>query len=278
MTVPFRGVDVPFRPEPALPGPWAGAPSLWLLRVSASDERASRDGSRPEASDPEASDLDDADLDVSCLDADERSRAAAFVRDSDRNLYLTAHIALRKLLGANLDVPPGEVRFTREPCAECGGPHGRPVLAGLHSPLHFSLSHCEGLVLIGTAAGPVGVDVERVPDPDAVDSLAKELHPGERADLAAVPAGARAEAFCRVWARKEAYLKGIGVGLTRALDADYVGDRPRHGAAHPSGWHLHSLDLGPHRGTHAAAVALREPAPPVLHVLPDTYAYARQHG
>ncbi|MFC9675215.1 MULTISPECIES: 4'-phosphopantetheinyl transferase family protein [unclassified Streptomyces] len=147
-----------------------------------------------------------------------------------------------------------------------------------HPPLHFSLSHCEGLVLIGVAGSPVGVDADRVPDPGAVGDLVKVLHPAERGDLAALPAEARAAALCRVWSRKEAYLKGIGVGLSRALDADYAGDRPRHDAVHPSGWSLRSLDLGPLRGTHAAAVALRDTAPPVLSILPDTYPHPPQQA
>lgn len=242
---------------PATPGPWDGRPSLWLLRT-------------PEQGEPYPL------LDDSALDADERARAAAFVRRSDRDLYLAAHISLRRVLGACLGTSPGSVRFTREPCPQCGGPHGRPGLPGPRPPLHFSLSHCEGLVLVCVAGSPVGVDAERVPDPGAVDDLVKELHPAERADLAALPAGSRAAAFCRVWSRKEAYLKGVGVGLGRALDADYVGDRARHGAVHPSGWSLRSLDLGPQRGTHAAAVALRDTVLPVMRVLPDAYPHTPQ--
>jgi len=241
---------------PAAPGPWDGRPSLWLLGAPAPGQRAA--------------------LDASDLDADERARAAAFVRSSDRALYLTAHIALRRILGAGLGIPPRSVRFTREPCPGCGGPHGRPALPGPRPPLHFSLSRCEGLVLIGVAGSAVGVDVERVPDTGTVDDLVKELHPAEQADLAALQAGARAAAFCRMWSRKEAYLKGVGVGLGRALDADYVGERPRQDAVHPSGWYLRSLDTGPHRDTHAAAVALRDAAPPVLRILPATYAHAPQ--
>ncbi|MFG2517448.1 4'-phosphopantetheinyl transferase family protein [Streptomyces sp. NPDC048527] len=242
---------------PAPPGLWDGRPSLWLLRT------------------PERGEQQPA-LDDTALDADERARAAAFVRSSDRALYRAAHISLRRLLGACLGVSPGSVRFTREPCPQCGGPHGRPALPGARPPLHFSLSHCEGLVLIGVAGSPVGVDAERVPDPGTVDGLVKELHPAERADLAALPAGARAAAFGRVWSRKEAYLKGVGVGLGRALDADYVGDRPRRGAVHPAGWSLHSLALGPQRDTHAAAVALRDATPPVLRALPDSYPHSPQ--
>ncbi|MCX5442020.1 4'-phosphopantetheinyl transferase superfamily protein [Streptomyces sp. NBC_00056] len=244
---------------PVTPGPWDGRPSLWLLRT-------------PGRGEPQPA------LDDSALDADERARAAAFVRNSDRGLYLAAHISLRRLLGACLATSPGNLRFTREPCPQCGGPHGRPALPGPHPPLHFSLSHCEGLVLIGVAGSPVGVDAERVPDPGTVGDLVKVLHPAERADLAALPAEARAAAFCRVWSRKEAYLKGVGVGLGRALDADYVGDRPRHDAVHPSGWSLRSLDLGPLRGTHAAAVALRDTAPPVLRILPDAYPHPPQQA
>ncbi|WP_244315876.1 4'-phosphopantetheinyl transferase family protein [Streptomyces albidochromogenes] len=184
------------------------------------------------------------------LDDGEKERAAAFVREADRRCYVTAHVALRAMLGACLGLAPGAVRLHREPCVSCGGPHGRPATAD--GPVHFSLSHSGSVALIACAAVPVGVDVEAVPRPGVVNEVARELHPRERAELTALPEAARSAAFARVWARKEAYLKGLGVGLARGLSLDYLGTGPA--ADRPPGWRV--ADVAAPNGF-AAAVALR---------------------
>lgn len=171
--------------------------------------------------------------------------------DRDRDRYAVAHVALRRLLGAYLVIPPEEVALTRGACPLCAEPHGRPEVAG--NPLHFSLSHSGDLALLGFAATPVGVDTEQVPAPKVVKELAGSLHPRETAELAALPYGDRPVAFARAWARKEAYLKGTGTGLAVSPAADYVGTGALPGAQ-PPGWKLADVPVG---GTHAAAVAYR---------------------
>ncbi|MDG4863095.1 4'-phosphopantetheinyl transferase superfamily protein [Streptomyces sp. T-3] len=146
------------------------------------------------------------------LDAEERRRATALRRDSDRAVFIAAHTGLRRLLGAYTDADPATLDFIREPCPGCGGPHGRPALAG--HPLHFSLSHTRGgLALLGFADRPVGVDIEARPGPEAVEDAALALHEEEQAALAALSPDDRTDAFSRCWTRKEAYLKGTGEGL-----------------------------------------------------------------
>ncbi|GAA2962489.1 4'-phosphopantetheinyl transferase family protein [Streptomyces enissocaesilis] len=189
------------------------------------------------------------------LDATERRRAESFVRPAQALLYATAHVALRRLLGRYTGVAPQDVRFVCEPCPGCGGAHGRPALARTAPPLHFSLSHSAGLALVGIAAVPVGVDVERLPREETVEVCAPALHPRERAELARIPRGERSEPFGRLWTRKEAYLKGIGTGLSRSPAHDYLGaDR----GGHPPGWAVFDVACPP---THAAAAAVRGPAP-----------------
>lgn len=113
-----------------------------------------------------------------------------------------AHVLVRRLLGEYLDVAPSAVRITRQPCTGCGGPHGRPVVAGA-TGVHFSLSHAGDLVAVALAAVPVGVDVEQVPPPHVAGETAPTaLHPGEPAELAALPEAARPAAFARCWTRK----------------------------------------------------------------------------
>ncbi|MFE5580133.1 4'-phosphopantetheinyl transferase family protein [Kitasatospora sp. NPDC056531] len=195
-------------------------------------------------------------LDRSVLDAAEHRQADSFIRPADGLLYATVHVALRRLLGRYLHTAPQDVRFTRESCPGCGGSHGRPALDMSPLPLHFSLSHSSAVALIGVATTPLGVDVERLPRAETIDVCTGALHPQEQAELADHDAESeRAEAFGRIWARKEAYLKGIGTGLSRSPAKDYLGGRF---ARHPAGWTVFDV---PCTTTHAAAAAVRGAAP-----------------
>lgn len=210
--------------------PKAGEPaSLWLVDVS------QHEGQLNSAS-------------QAVLDAEELRRVEAFRVEPARRLYQGAHVALRLLLGACLDLPPEHVELTREPCPCCDKQHGRPAVKG--GGVHFSLSHSGEVALLALAAVPVGVDVERVPAASVVEQVARSLHPREAEELAALPEVERPDAFARAWARKEAYLKGIGTGLGRAPSEDYVGTGSLP-AAGPDGWTLADIQV---RG-YAAAVA-----------------------
>jgi 4'-phosphopantetheinyl transferase len=184
------------------------------------------------------------------LDAGEKSRVESLRREADRRNYLVAHVALRVLLGERLGLAPEAVRLGRAVCPCCGGPHGRPVVEG--GGAHFSLSHGGALVLLGLAPVPIGVDVERVPTPEAIAETTAVLHPREQDELALLDGESRHAAFTRAWARKEAYLKGIGTGLGRSPALDYVGTGVAP-AAGPDGWTVRDVATP---DDHAAAVAL----------------------
>lgn len=213
-----------------LAGPGADQAGLWVLGVGG---------------------LDELELDLSSLDADERGRAARLRRRLDRTAYVIAHLFLRQLLGERLGVPPEAVAFTREPCPSCGGPHGRPAVAWPRHSLHFSLSRSDDVVVIGIAPRPVGVDVEAVPRAETVAEVSSLLHPTERREILSAVPSERAQRFARVWTRKEAYLKGVGVGVAVDLAGECVG--VASGASGPPGWLLSSVDVRP---GYAAAAAI----------------------
>ncbi|MEV6105624.1 4'-phosphopantetheinyl transferase superfamily protein [Streptomyces sp. NPDC051940] len=194
------------------------------------------------------------DLDLTVLDGQERRRLAAFRRSADRRRYAFAHTALRMVLGQLLDTAPEALRFDREPCPRCRGPHGRPVVAGGLEGVHFSLSHGGDMAFIGVASVDVGVDVETVPSIAVAEELTPLLHPAEQRDIR--PDTPAAD-FARQWTRKEAYLKGLGIGLSRDLHADDT-------SSSPPGWRINDL---PAPAGYAAAVALRTASRPrlVLH-------------
>ncbi|MCX5381209.1 4'-phosphopantetheinyl transferase superfamily protein [Streptomyces sp. NBC_00091] len=224
---------------------------LWLIR-------------RPTGADAEA-------LAIGELDAEERKRTDSFIRQSDGMLYAAAHVAVRRLLGRYTATLPQDVRFMREPCPGCGEPHGRPALSPPPPPLHYSLSHSGGVAMVGVGTVPLGVDVEKLPGAETVDICSKALHPDEQLEIAGAEAGEeRRQLFGQIWTRKEAFLKGLGTGLSRSPAEDYLGTD--HGR-HPDGWTMVGV---PADTTHAAAVAVAGAAPKVVDVrwVPDTWLAA----
>ncbi|WP_217246047.1 4'-phosphopantetheinyl transferase superfamily protein [Streptomyces sp. AC602_WCS936] len=187
-------------------------------------------------------------LDLTELDAAEQSRAGTCRREAGRLLYSSAHVGLRRLLSAYLGTDPRSLRLGRDTCPCCDEPHGRPVLDSPDAPLHFSLSHSNGMALIGIAPVPIGVDVEKVPTAETVRVCTPALHPREQGEVAAERQDA--VAFGQLWTRKEAYLKGLGTGLGRPLSVDYLGADP---TLRPAAWKVIDVPCGPQ---HVAAAAL----------------------
>lgn len=192
---------------------------------------------------------------LSVLDADEFQRADALEEPSRRSAYLLAHVALRQFLGEYLDLAPERVEYCRESCPECGSPRGRPTVCGPPRPVHFSLSTRGAVVLIGIASRPVGVDVEALPRRDTISRVSRLLHPSERAEVLAAGPSDQGMVFTRLWTRKEAYLKGVGVGVSHGLATEYLGVEDATPA--PVGWTVLDVPVPP---SYAAAVALRTDA------------------
>lgn len=165
---------------------------------------------------------------TSLLDAAETERAQRFVYAHDWRRYVAAHAWLRRILGAYLGVPPQQLRFA-------AGAYGKPVLlqgplAPGQAALCFNLSHSKDLALIAVTTGiEVGVDIEAVRDDlPGPDLAAGVLSAAELAELEQCAAPDHATSFVACWARKEACLKALGVGLglePRALNLGLRAER-----------------------------------------------------
>ncbi|TFV63994.1 4'-phosphopantetheinyl transferase superfamily protein [Geodermatophilus sp. DF01-2] len=206
------------------------------------------------------------------LAPDELRRADGFHRPADRRRQVVGAALLRVVAAAFLGRHPASVPIRRR-CDRCGGPHGRPRVAG--SPwLQLSLAHAGNWAVVAAAADTaVGVDVERLPAgvPPA-EVLAVATGPGEDAWRAEPVDGDGAdleERALTVWTRKEAVLKAVGVGLAArpaSLRLSGPGAPPRllswpHDMGMPAGVTLHDLSapLG-----HAAALAVLGPVRSVV--------------
>ncbi|MFE7015959.1 4'-phosphopantetheinyl transferase family protein [Streptomyces sp. NPDC057651] len=112
----------------------------------------------------------------------------------------------------------------------------------------------------------VGADIESLPAPSTVESVTAVLHPRERDEIAGLAhSTARAAAFGRVWVRKEAYFKALGIGLARGMERDYLGTS-RHEVAHPTGWEVRDVAVA--NGFVAATATARSTVVGTLNPMP----------
>lgn len=174
------------------------------------------------------------------LSVDELARGARIQNERDGELWRRSRGLLRELLGRYLQRDPSSLRFV-------AGEHGKPALLGTPPQLSFNMSHSAQLALYAfSGTGAVGVDVEvarRATDEVAIAE--RVLGDAEARRLEALDPAPRRREFLRAWARHEAELKCLGVG---------IGGAPTDGAR-SSLW-VADLDLGPEAG---AAVAVERP-------------------
>ncbi|MGF1552991.1 MAG: 4'-phosphopantetheinyl transferase family protein [Paracoccaceae bacterium] len=145
------------------------------------------------------------------LSDEERARARRFVAARDRTRYRRTHAHLRATLARALGTVPAAVALGRDA-------RGKPRVAAPSTTLRFNLTHSADLAIVALAHGvEVGVDVEALRPVERVEGLADRcLSPGERAEIAALPAGERSARFLRKWVLREALLKATGEGLSRS--------------------------------------------------------------
>lgn len=208
-----------------------------------------------------------ADEDLRLLSKEESVRYRSFHASVPAARYAGAHAALRRALASVLGADPAAIEFGRDPCPVCGGRrHGRPVITFPETGLEFSLSHSGAAWLCAAADGTaVGADVERL-RPQAPPGLHEAvLSAAERSYLASRPHETWPAEFARCWTRKEAVVKGSGVGV--ATDLRRVEVRPDRATAvvvhrgaegGPDTWAVRDLPAGPgHRAALAVAVVPR---------------------
>lgn len=130
--------------------------------------------------------------------------------------------------------------------------------------LHFNLSHTRGLVVMAVGLMPLlGVDVERIASEVSLDVASRYFSAQEVLALAALPEADKPRRFQRLWTLKEAYLKGLGTGISGGLGSmtfhfDEGGVRfERPADADAAYWRFSELEID---GEFLVAVACRPPA------------------
>lgn len=146
---------------------------------------------------------------LGCLNKDRQRGILKKKTEKDRINSLLSRLLVLSEISARTGIPQNKIRFDF-------GSHGKPYLK--ESRLQFSLSHANGAICAAFSDmpenpenGELGVDIEnrtrRVNPLMYKRSLSDEEQKTVRSS----------EDFLRCWVRKEAFLKRLGIGISRDL-------------------------------------------------------------
>lgn len=130
-----------------------------------------------------------------------------------REQHVAGRAMVRRVLSQYLRCEPDALSFVRDGL-------GKPAVRhrGTFADAHFSISHSGSLVVCAVSCRPVGVDVEAVSSCCfAVLAASLFLSAQERQMITQCPQWLQPSTILRCWVRKEAYVKGRGVGLRAEL-------------------------------------------------------------
>ena len=159
--------------------------------------------------------------DLTLLSEQEQARALRFVFQRDRRRYVSAHVALRRVLAQQTGLSPSTLVFTQ-------GNAGKPALANLDPGPRFNLTHSGALAIVALhPTDEIGVDVELVRTLSEMQAVARAHFDQDECEaIAQLADDARDRAFMTCWTRKEACLKAVGVGLAVDTRSFHVGVEP----------------------------------------------------
>ena len=194
------------------------------------------------------------------LSPEERNRAKKYHFERDRVLYIARHGILRTLLGNYIKCEPGQIQFTTNT-------YGKPYLkhAVHNKQYYFNISCSNGMgVFAFIADQEVGVDIEFVKPVPELSSLVEHYFSAkEKNKFKNLPTIQRKNLFYEYWTRKEALIKGIGMGLQYPIDQidlnlqnvqTTIVDNQYTKSASKETWSIYKLNLPP---GFAGALALR---------------------
>lgn len=188
------------------------------------------------------------------LTGEELERAAKFIKPGAADGFILGRGLLRRILAECLKTDPSALRFSRNA-------HGKPFLK--NGELEFNVSHSRDRMLIAVTAGrAVGVDIEFRRNGLDMESIAKRwFAPDEQTFFQSLTN--RMDGFFEIWAKKEAYVKALGLGIYKELNTFAVptGEKPFSvNIGIDPKWFFQTLEID---SMYAAAVVSEAPAVPV---------------
>lgn len=148
------------------------------------------------------------------LDPKEHARAQRFHFPEHRRRFIAAHGILRRLLEHYLSIPATDMTFSF-------GQYDKPYLA--NHRLEFNVSHsADQAAYAFTLDHPIGIDIEEKTHRPYADLAERFFTDHEFQAWALLPTEKQTASFFHLWTQKEAVLKALGTGLSKALDSFQV--------------------------------------------------------
>lgn len=147
------------------------------------------------------------------LSEKEMARAGHFRFGRHRRRFVLRRAMRRIVLAELTGLRPKELCF-----AESG--HGKPHLADISTAIEFNSSHSGDRGVIATGNYPLGVDIEALERPmDYLRFARHSFADEEYIDIRRCSENDRRVAFFNCWTGKEAYIKSLGLGLSKKLSS-----------------------------------------------------------
>ena len=149
----------------------------------------------------------------------DRLKYDAFRFIDDKLRFLKARYILLKFASAyygNKHLPDDEIIFNK---------YGKPHFKDL--PLNFSITHSHNIAAVAFSKDlTIGIDIEHKRNVDDLDQLAKRFFSGPEVEyIETVDTQVKADNFFKIWSAKEAYIKAIGLGVSKELGSFSVIDK-----------------------------------------------------
>lgn len=149
---------------------------------------------------------------LGCLDGARRKSVTKKANETDRINALLSRLLLLSEIERRTGTPMKKLNFSK-------GSYGKPYLK--NSGLFFSMSHTNGAIAVAFSEdGEVGIDVEKKTRVINERMFERALSEDERRTAAT------SVDFLRLWVKKEAFLKRLGIGISRDLRTVYANDLP----------------------------------------------------
>lgn len=133
-----------------------------------------------------------------------KEKCLKYKKAYDRKLCLASGLMLN-LISKRYNFSVDDIIFSE---------HGKPILPPDIAAVNFNISHSGKFAVCCTSASQVGCDIEKI-TAEHLSVAQRFFHKNEQEYLD--KSENKAEAFCRIWTRKESYLKLTGAGITSSL-------------------------------------------------------------
>lgn len=137
----------------------------------------------------------------------ERKKRIKSLGPDQRTILIGSELIVRILACNYLNINNSEIVFGQNS-------YGKPYIIGFPS-FHFNVSHSEDLLVALVSDQAVGVDVEKIRNPNI--QIVNRFFTENEKDYVLSDPSLTTKRFYEIWTRKEAYVKYLGKGLSHPL-------------------------------------------------------------